>query len=128
MAAMVRCRARQWCGPIRIRGALCPIAAVQYRATVECVTWDHPAMNCRQRCGACCIAPSISSPIPGMPTGKPAGVRCIQLDDDERCRLFGHPERPAVCRSLRPEAAMCGGHREQALSTLAWLEAQTLPG
>ncbi|MDM6904545.1 YkgJ family cysteine cluster protein, partial [Enterobacter hormaechei] len=24
-------------------------------------------MNCRIDCGACCIAPSISSPIPGMP-------------------------------------------------------------
>jgi Fe-S-cluster containining protein len=32
-------------------------------------------MNCRLGCGACCIAPSISSPIPGMPQGKPAGVR-----------------------------------------------------
>lgn len=24
-------------------------------------------MDCRSGCGACCIAPSISSPIPGMP-------------------------------------------------------------
>ncbi|MBV6674737.1 YkgJ family cysteine cluster protein, partial [Klebsiella pneumoniae] len=24
-------------------------------------------MECRTDCGACCIAPSISSPIPGMP-------------------------------------------------------------
>ena len=24
-----------------------------------------------------------------MPQGKPAGVRCVQLDADERCRLFG---------------------------------------
>ncbi|HNV09555.1 MAG TPA: YkgJ family cysteine cluster protein, partial [Dokdonella sp.] len=29
-------------------------------------------MSCRSGCGACCIAPSISSPIPGMPNGKPA--------------------------------------------------------
>ena len=34
---------------------------------------------CRTGCGACCIAPSISSPIPGMPDGKPAGVPCVQL-------------------------------------------------
>ncbi|HFY5777145.1 TPA: YkgJ family cysteine cluster protein, partial [Salmonella enterica subsp. enterica serovar Typhimurium] len=27
-------------------------------------------MDCRSGCGACCIAPSISSPIPGMPYGK----------------------------------------------------------
>ncbi|MCC6439509.1 MAG: YkgJ family cysteine cluster protein, partial [Rhodanobacteraceae bacterium] len=26
-------------------------------------------MSCRSGCGACCIAPSISSPIPGMPNG-----------------------------------------------------------
>jgi hypothetical protein len=57
-------------------------------------------MNCRAGCGACCIAPSISSPIPGMPQGKPAGVRCIQLDEANRCRIFGRPERPAVCASL----------------------------
>lgn len=27
-------------------------------------------MDCRPGCGACCIAPSITSPIPGMPHGK----------------------------------------------------------
>ncbi len=85
-------------------------------------------MNCRERCGACCTAPSISSAIPGMPHGKPAGVRCIQLDEHDRCRLFGRPERPAVCLSLQPSAAMCGHSREQALNHLAWLEEQTLPG
>ena len=84
-------------------------------------------MNCRPGCGACCIAPSISSPIPGMPAGKPAGVRCVQLDDQQRCRLFGRPERPAVCTSLRPEAAMCGADRAQALLRLARLEALTRP-
>ena len=65
-------------------------------------------MNCRPGCGACCIAPSISSPIPGMPQGKPAGVRCVQLDDENRCRLFGDPARPAVCTRLRPSPEMCG--------------------
>ncbi len=84
-------------------------------------------MNCRPGCGACCIAPSISSPIPGMPVGKPAGVRCVQLDDQQRCRLFGRPERPAVCASLRPEPAMCGADRAQALLRLARLEALTRP-
>lgn len=84
-------------------------------------------MNCRPGCGACCIAPSISSPIPGMPAGKPAGVRCVQLDDQQRCRLFGRPERPAVCASLRPEPAMCGADRAQALSRLTRLEQLTRP-
>jgi Fe-S-cluster containining protein len=84
-------------------------------------------MDCRPGCGACCIAPSISSPIPGMPGGKPAGVRCVQLDDDLRCRLFGRPERPAVCNRLRPEIEMCGTRREEALVYLTVLERITAP-
>jgi Fe-S-cluster containining protein len=84
-------------------------------------------MNCRPYCAACCIAPSISSPIPGMPDGKPAGVRCIQLDDELRCRIFGRPERPAVCGSLPPSEDMCGDSREQAMRWLGWMEEQTAP-
>ena len=84
-------------------------------------------MECRIGCAACCIAPSISSPIPGMPAGKPAGVPCIQLDAAGRCLLFGLPERPAVCLSLRPEPGMCGQSREQALATLAAWERATQP-
>jgi hypothetical protein len=63
-----------------------------------------------------------------MPHGKPAGVRCAQLDAQQRCRLFGKPERPAVCRSLQPSVAMCGESREQAMQRLDWLELQTSPG
>jgi Fe-S-cluster containining protein len=84
-------------------------------------------MDCRSGCGACCIAPSISSPIPGMPNGKPAGVRCAQLADDYRCRIFGRPERPAVCVSLRPNRSMCGDDRDTALRFLAALESATQP-
>ena len=86
-----------------------------------------PAMDCRPACGACCTAPSITSPIPGMPQGKPAGVRCVQLDAQERCRLFGHPERPAVCLSLQPTREMCGKSREQALTWLRSMELLTAP-
>ncbi|MBC5763800.1 YkgJ family cysteine cluster protein [Ramlibacter albus] len=82
-------------------------------------------MDCRPGCGACCIAPSISSPIPGMPNGKPAGVRCVQLDDANRCRIFGRPERPVVCSSLRPSGEMCGATNEQAMHFLLALEAAT---
>lgn len=85
-------------------------------------------LTCRPACGACCIAPSISTPIPGMPQGKPAGVPCVQLDDDWRCKLFGLASRPAVCRSLRPAREMCGGTREHALHFLARLETRTAPG
>jgi hypothetical protein len=82
-------------------------------------------MDCRPHCGACCIAPSISSPIPGMPHGKPAGMRCIQLDEHNRCRLFGRPERPAVCGGLQPQAEMCGTSGRHALLYLARLERLT---
>ncbi|HWI83530.1 YkgJ family cysteine cluster protein [Ramlibacter sp.] len=82
---------------------------------------------CRAGCGACCIAPSITSPIPGMPDGKPAGVRCVQLDERQRCRLFGHPQRPAVCSQLRPSPEMCGTDAGGALQYLARLELLTQP-
>lgn len=83
--------------------------------------------NCRPGCGACCIAPSISSPIPGMPQGKPAGVPCIQLDAELRCHLFDQPERPAVCGQLKPSEEMCGHSAEQAMHWLSTLEKQTAP-
>jgi uncharacterized protein len=85
-------------------------------------------VNCRAGCGACCIAPSIASPIPGMPGGKPAGVRCAQLTSDNRCRLFGRPERPAFCASLRPAPEMCGASAAEALAYLDALEDATRPG
>lgn len=84
-------------------------------------------MDCRPHCGACCIAPSITSPIPGMPDGKPAGVACIQLDGDLRCRLFGQPGRPACCSGLQPSAEMCGTSREAALRWITALERATAP-
>ncbi|WNC90566.1 YkgJ family cysteine cluster protein [Paraburkholderia sp. FT54] len=82
---------------------------------------------CRPDCGACCIAPSISSPIPGMPNGKPAGIRCVQLGDDLRCAIFGRPERPACCSGLQPQMEMCGTNRGEALAWLTQLETQTQP-
>ncbi len=79
-------------------------------------------MDCRPHCGACCIAPSISS------LGKPAGVPCPHLLADYRCALFGKPERPAVCVSLRPTEEMCGGCRAEAMAHLTRLERLTRPG
>lgn len=84
-------------------------------------------MDCRPGCGACCIAPSISSPIPGMPHGKPAGIPCVHLTPDKRCAIFGQPERPDVCNSLRSEPEMCGDSREHALQWIARLEMLTKP-
>lgn len=63
-----------------------------------------------------------------MPLGKPAGVPCVQLDEAGLCRLFGKPERPAFCVSLKPADDMCGGSREEALRMLGDLERATRPG
>ncbi|MGQ3082519.1 MAG: YkgJ family cysteine cluster protein [Hydrogenophaga sp.] len=85
------------------------------------------ATACRPGCAACCTAPSISSPLPGLPQGKPAGLPCPHLDDALRCRLFGQPERPAVCSSLAPGPEMCGSSREHAMAWLTRLETATRP-
>lgn len=85
------------------------------------------SIACRSGCAACCIAPSISSPIPGMPQGKPAGVPCVQLDEQLRCRIFGRATRPAVCGGLQPSQEMCGDGRAQALVWLTQLERETAP-
>ncbi len=60
-----------------------------------------------------------------MPNGKPAGMRCIQLDDANGCKIFGQPARPAVCASLQASAEMCGATREHAMHFLATLERLT---
>lgn len=71
---------------------------------------------CRPGCGACCIAPSIST------LHKPAGVPCPHLDADYLCGLFGQPQRPACCSGLQPAEDMCGADRVHALRWLTELE------
>lgn len=82
-------------------------------------------MECRIGCGACCIALSISSPIPGMPNGKPAGVRCIQLSEDNRCRIYHDPRRPQACEQFKPSPDLCGSSQAEALRAISDLEADT---
>ncbi|ADU69955.1 YkgJ family cysteine cluster protein [Pantoea sp. At-9b] len=84
-------------------------------------------MLCRDQCGACCTAPSISSPIPGMPNGKPANTPCVQLDAQQRCKIFGSPLRPTVCAGLQPSVEMCRSSRAEAMIYLLKLEADTAP-
>ncbi|MFB1115530.1 YkgJ family cysteine cluster protein [Dickeya dadantii] len=84
-------------------------------------------MECRPDCGACCTAPSISSPIPGMPQGKPANTPCIQLSANNLCNIFGSPLRPKVCGSLQPSHEMCSTNREDAMTYLIHLEEATGP-
>ena len=73
------------------------------------------------------MALSISTPFPGMPQGKPAGVPCLHLTSRYACALYGHPQRPPCCDGLRPSLEMCGESREEALAYLAALEAATAP-
>ena len=75
--------------------------------------------TCRKGCDACCIAPSMSSPIPGKPDGNPAGVRCIQLTEDNLCSLYGRPERPYASEDF------CGRSRSEALELLSLIEVAT---
>jgi len=82
-------------------------------------------MECRPGCGACCVAPSISSPIPGLPGGKPAGVRCPHLTADLRCAIYNDPARPRVCVSFPARPDHCGASRVEALALLAALEVAT---
>lgn len=62
-----------------------------------------------------------------MPKGKAAGVRCVQLDEQSRCQLFGSPLRPAVCASLQPHPDMCGDNADHAVRWLTQLERSTRP-
>ena len=80
---------------------------------------------CRDGCGACCIAPSLSSPIPGMLSGKPAGIRCVQLTQDNHCGIYAQNDRPDVCGSYQASREYCGMNREDALRLLGDLELLT---
>lgn len=90
-------------------------------------TPDEGRFSCRSGCGACCIAPSITSPMPKMPAGKPAGERCAHLTASLGCELFERPERPAVCGGLQPSREMCGDSREHAVLWLNQMELLTKP-
>ncbi|MFO1077359.1 MAG: YkgJ family cysteine cluster protein [Planctomycetota bacterium] len=87
-----------------------------------------PHFACRPGCGACCIAPSITTPFAGMPHGKRAGERCVHLTAGGLCALFDHPDRPQFCRDLAPSPAMCGDSTTDAMRILGELERATRPG
>jgi Fe-S-cluster containining protein len=83
-------------------------------------------MSCRTGCGACCIALSITTALPNMPLGKPAGVVCVNLDQNSmRCRIWGTAEYPLTCRRFRPEPDVCGGSRTEAMELIRVLELHT---
>ena len=82
-------------------------------------------MQCRLGCGACCIAPSISSPLPGMPYGKKAGERCVNLSEDNLCKIFGRSDRPQVCEAFKATEDVCGNSNQQAIEIISYLEKVT---
>ncbi len=84
-------------------------------------------LKCRDYCGACCTAPSITTAIPGMANGKAAGIRCIHLNRAQACDLFGLPQRPKFCQDLQPSLAMCGNNQKEAMDYLLKLEITTNP-
>jgi hypothetical protein len=57
-----------------------------------------------------------------MPQGKPAGERCAQLSVDNLCRIFGQPERPAVCSAFEADIEVCGSSSEEAIRLIGWWE------
>ncbi len=78
--------------------------------------------RCRPGCGACCIAPSISSAIPGLPQGKASGIICPHLTPDMLCAIFDSPDRPAVCANFSFDPLICGNDREEALNIMYQIE------
>jgi hypothetical protein len=60
-----------------------------------------------------------------MPAGKPAGVRCIHLDDHHYCKLFNSPQRPAVCMRFQASQDACGENFVDAMQQLQTLERLT---
>ena len=62
-----------------------------------------------------------------MPYGKRSGEKCLQLTEEDRCAIFGSPERPKCCGGLSPSEEMCGESRGEALEYLYELERLTSP-
>jgi Fe-S-cluster containining protein len=84
---------------------------------------ETEALECR-RCGACCIAPSISSAITALGGGKAAGLRCPHLDEENLCSIYGRSDRPLVCSAFSP-SELCGKSPAEAMRNLELLEELT---
>jgi hypothetical protein len=82
----------------------CAIASRSSSTPTESSAWN--AANAAAR-----AASRLRSPRPFRHAARQACRDSLRaLDDDYRCRLFGKPERPAFCASLKPLQSMCG-HR-----------------
>lgn len=83
-------------------------------------------MTCRSGCGACCIAITISSPIPGVNGIKLAGQPCPQLTEARTCFIYNSPLKPKVCSNFKASRSVCGEHFEGAMMNLTYLERLTV--
>lgn len=81
--------------------------------------------KCRPGCAACCIVISITSPLPGMPEGKPGGVRCVNLDKNNFCMIHDSANFPEVCSNFKFDIEFCGKTNEEAMKNLSELEKLT---
>lgn len=82
-------------------------------------------MKCRIGCGACCVEVSISSPLPGLPNGKPAGVRCPNLTSAGTCGVWNTPVFPDICRRFQATPDFCGTSAEEAVVRIRSMERAT---
>jgi hypothetical protein len=62
-----------------------------------------------------------------MPSGKPAGVRCVNLLPENRCGIYGRPDYPAVCANFKASLDTCGNDNGFAMENLMLLERLTAP-
>jgi hypothetical protein len=60
-----------------------------------------------------------------MPNGKLAGVRCVNLDDQNACRLHGSSSYPQVCKDFTPRRYICGKSNLEAYKKISILEKAT---
>jgi len=85
-------------------------------------------MRCRANCGACCIAPTITSELPNMQDGKPSGVYCANLNPETfACNIWEKDNYPDFCRKYKPCEEICGSTKEQALTNIYYLDEVTSP-
>jgi uncharacterized protein len=83
-------------------------------------------VNCRKGCAACCTVISISSPLPGMPEGKPAGIACVNLDPEAlSCTIWQTKEYPEVCRNFLATPEICGETNSEAYQNIFIMEQAT---
>lgn len=62
-----------------------------------------------------------------MPNGKPAGVRCVNLADDNACQVHNAENYPPICRRLQASEDMCGQTAEEAFAIITEMELLTRP-